>query len=679
MMQAPKPKKIPYILEQHNHSRTDNYYWLRDDSRTNKEMLSYLESENEYADQWFSSRKPYSDEIADELIQQIPDEETSFGFTNNKIKYFSKIKKEDQLPRYFRMVNGKEELLIDANENLKNQEYYSIQSISPSPSNKYVAFSEDNTGRREFTIKVLNTETMEVLADCIELTSGAPIWSKDNNYVIYSKKDPITLISDSVFVHKIGTNSSEDKLLFKEEDLKFNIFLSLSKSKDYIYINIDSTDENEIRLIDTVKPLESPLVFMARTNNHLYYLDHVEDDKFFVLSNYKAPNFHVLLSDMKTKNIKDMDVIVPHNDLIYINNIYTISDHLILEVRKNGLPEITILDLLTDSQSDIKFEDHAYDVALSSNNEKQNLKFNYTYSSLTSPESIYSYDLKENKSNLLWQKDIVGFDATNYVDKRLFVEVRDGTNVPVIFLSRLDTNLKEAPILFYGYGSYGINIDATFRSSLLPLIDRGFVFAIINIRGGGEMGKHWYEEGRLLNKLNTFNDFNDVVKSVLNQNIGNSKKVFARGGSAGGLLMGAIINFEPTLYKGILSGVPFVDVLTTMSDPTIPLTTFEYGEWGNPANLDEYNYIKQYSPYDNINDYNYPSVFVTSSLYDSQVQYFEPAKYIAKLRDHNQSTNDIIMKMNLIGGHGGLSGRLNQFNEISMEYSFILNLAYEDT
>ncbi|MDB4156924.1 prolyl oligopeptidase family serine peptidase [Gammaproteobacteria bacterium] len=679
MMQAPKPKKIPYILEQHNHSRTDNYYWLRDDSRTNKEMLSYLESENEYADQWFSYRKPYSDEIAAELIQQIPDEETSFGFTNNRIKYFNKIKKNDQLPRYFRMVNGKEELLIDANENLKNQEYYSIQSISPSPSNKYVAFSEDNTGRREFTIKVLDTETMEVLADCIELTSGAPIWSKDNNYLIYSKKDPITLISDSVFVHKIGTNSTEDKLLFKEEDLKFNIFLSLSKSKDYIYINIDSTDENEIRLIDTMEPLESPLVFMARTNNHLYYLDHVEDDKFFVLSNHKAPNFHVLLSDMKTKNIKDMNVIVPHNDLIFINNIYTISNHLILEVRKNGLPEITILDLLTDSQSDIKFEDHAYDVALSSNNEKQNLKFNYTYSSLTSPESIYSYDLKENKSNLLWQKDIVGFDATNYIDKRLFVEVRDGTNVPVIFLSRLDTNLKEAPILFYGYGSYGINIDATFRSSLLPLIDRGFVFAIINIRGGGEMGKHWYEEGRLLNKLNTFNDFNDVVKSVLNQNIGNSKKVFARGGSAGGLLMGAIINFEPTLYRGILSGVPFVDVLTTMSDPTIPLTTFEYGEWGNPANLDEYNYIKQYSPYDNINDYNYPSVFVTSSLYDSQVQYFEPAKYIAKLRDHNQSANNIIMKMNLIGGHGGLSGRLNQFNEISMEYSFILNLADEDT
>lgn len=679
MMQPPRPKKIPYILEQHSHYRTDNYYWLRDDTRTNKEVLSYLKSENEYADQWFKSKRPYSDEITNELIQQIPDEEISFGFMNNKIKYFSKIKKNDQLPSYFRLVDGKEELLIDANINLKKQEYYLIQSIAPSPSNKYVAFSEDNTGRREFTIKVLNTDTMDVLDDSIELTSGAPIWSSDNNYLIYSKKDPITLISDSVFVHKIGTNSSEDKLVYKEIDLKFNIFLSLSKSKDYVYINIDSTDENEIRLIDTKNPLKSPIVFMEREDNHLYYLDHIEEDVFFVLSNKNSPNFHILKSDINTKNIKDMSVVIPHNDLVFINNIYTISNYLILEVRKNGLPEITIVNLVTGTQSDIAFKNQAYHVALSSNNEKQHLKFNYSYSSLTCPESIYSYDLEKNKSSLLWQKDIVGFDANNYEDKRLFIKVRDGTNVPIILLSKANTNLKKAPILFYGYGSYGINIDANFRSSILPLIDRGFVFAIINIRGGGEMGKHWYEQGRLLNKMNTFYDFNDVIKSVLNQNIGDSNRVFARGGSAGGLLMGAIINLEPSLYKGILSGVPFVDVLTTMSDPTIPLTTFEYGEWGNPANLEEYNYIKQYSPYDNIDNYHYPSVFVTSSLYDSQVQYFEPAKYIAKLREYNQSTNSIIMKMNLIGGHGGLSGRLNQFKEISEEYSFLLNLAEEDS
>jgi oligopeptidase B len=519
---------------------------------------------------------------------------------------------------------------------------------------------------------------MEILDDCIELTSGTPIWSRDNNYLIYSKKDPITLISDSVFIHKIGTNSSEDKLLYKETDLKFNIFLSLSKSKDYIYINIDSTDENEIRLIDTNEPFKTPLIFLERSENHLYYLDHIEDDKFFVLSNYNSPNFQVLKSDTSTKNIKDMSVVIPHNDSVFINKIYTINNSLILEVRKNGLPEITIFNLITGSQSDISFEDHAYDVSLSLNGEKENLKFNYSYSSLTCPESIYSYDLDKKKSNLLWQKNIVGFEKADYKDKRLFVEVRDGTKVPVILLSKVDIDINNAPILFYGYGSYGINIDATFRSSILPLIDRGFVFAIINIRGGGEMGKQWYEEGRLLNKMNTFNDFNDVIKSVLNQNIGDSSKVFARGGSAGGLLMGAIINLEPSLYKGILSGVPFVDVLTTMSDPTIPLTTFEYGEWGNPANINEYNYIKEYSPYDNIGNYNYPAVFVTSSLYDSQVQYFEPAKYIAKLREYNQSNNNIIMKMNLIGGHGGLSGRLNQFKEISEEYSFLLNLAEED-
>ena len=362
MMQPPRPKKLPYILEQHSHYRTDNYYWLRDDTRTNKEVLSYLKSENEYADQWFKSKRPYSDEITNELIQQIPDEEISFGFMNNKIKYFSKIKKNDQLPSYFRLVDGKEELLIDANINLKKQEYYLIQSIAPSPSNKYVAFSEDNTGRREFTIKVLNTDTMDVLDDSIELTSGAPIWSSDNNYLIYSKKDPITLISDSVFVHKIGTNSSEDKLVYKEIDLKFNIFLSLSKSKDYVYINIDSTDENEIRLIDTKNPLKSPIVFMEREDNHLYYLDHIEEDVFFVLSNKNSPNFHILKSDINTKNIKDMSVVIPHNDLVFINNIYTISNYLILEVRKNGLPEITIFNLITGSQSDISFEDHAYDV-----------------------------------------------------------------------------------------------------------------------------------------------------------------------------------------------------------------------------------------------------------------------------------------------------------------------------
>ena len=320
------------------------------------------------------------------------------------------------------------------------------------------------------------------------------------------------------------------------------------------------------------------------------------------------------------------------------------------------------------------FPDNAYDVAFAYNNELDGNSFNYAYSSLKTVPSIINYDLTKIQSTKVWQKEIKGFDESNYVDQRFFIEARDGEMIPVITIAHKDTNIKNAPILFYGYGSYGINIDASFRSSLIPLLNKGFVFSIINIRGGGEMGKRWYENGRMFNKLNTFYDFNDGVKAVLNKGIGDSKNVFARGGSAGGLLMGGIINLEPELYTGILSGVPFVDVLTTMSDPSIPLTTFEYDEWGNPANKDEYFYMKQYSPYDNISNSNYPAVFITSSLFDSQVQYFEPAKYTAKLREMNTSKNPILMKMNLIGGHGGMSGRINQFEEISEEYSFLLNL-----
>jgi oligopeptidase B len=345
-----------------------------------------------------------------------------------------------------------------------------------------------------------------------------------------------------------------------------------------------------------------------------------------------------------------------------------------MEIRENGLPELSILHLKSNKSYSIDFGDNAYDVALSYNNEIDGTSFNYYYSSLTKAPRIITYNFIDNKEDIVWKKQVLSFDENDYIDSRFFIKSRDGTQVPVVTIAHKSTDLTSAPILFYGYGSYGINIDASFRSSLIPLLDRGFIFSIINIRGGGEMGKHWYENGRMNNKLNTFYDFNDGVKAVLKKGIGDPSNVFARGGSAGGLLMGSIINLEPYLYKGILSGVPFVDVLTTMSDPSIPLTTFEYDEWGNPANEDEYFYMKQYSPYDNIENKDYPAVFITSSLYDSQVQYFEPAKYTAKLREFNTANSPILMKMNLIGGHGGMSGKINQFKEIAEEYSFILNL-----
>ena len=677
-MEKPSPKKIPYELIQHNDIRVDNYYWLRDDSRSNKEVLTYLESENLFSDNWFESRHDYKTQIVNELIEQLPDEEVSFPLNNNGYIYYEKLNKADQLPKFYKKKSSEniETLYLDPNIKLNTQEYYSVNAIRPSRDNSLIAYLEDNNGRREHDIKIIDADTLEIIDSEVKRTSRDIIWASDNNYLIYSKKDPITLINNSVYAHKVGSPSSDDILLYKEDDTEYDINISLSRSKKYAYINIAATNENEIHLIDLDNPLIKPKIFLERFENHLYYLEHVNDENFYVLSNHNAPNFKVLKTDtLLDLSISDMDVVIDHNSKIFINDIFYKKNNLILEIRDNGLPEINIFNLSSQDTYTVSHEDNAYTVNINNNNvDYSDEGFYFNYSSLTTPDSIKYFNFSSMSYSTVWQKEIFGFNDKQYSDKRFFYKARDGVNIPAIIFYKNDTNLATAPILFYGYGSYGINTEASFRQSLLPLLNRGFVYVILNIRGGGEMGKHWYDDGRMFNKMNTFNDFNDGVYAVLDKGIGDRDNVFARGGSAGGLLMGAIINLEPELYKGILSGVPFVDVLTTMSDPTIPLTTFEYDEWGNPANIDEYNYIKQYSPYDNIYEANYPAVFITSSLYDSQVQYFEPAKYTPKLREYNQSDSPILMKMNLIGGHGGLSGKINQFNEIAEEFNFIINL-----
>ena len=677
-MGEPTPKKIPFELIQHNDIRVDNYYWLRDDSRSNKDVLTYLESENLFADNWFKSRHDYKTQIVNELVEQLPDEEVSFPLNNNGYIYYEKLNKGDQLPKFYKKESSEniETLYLDPNIKLNTQEYYSVNAIRPSRDNSLIAYLEDNNGRREHDIKIIDADTLEIIDSEVKRTSRDIIWSSDNNYLIYSKKDPITLINNSVYAHKVGSPSSEDILLYKEDDTEYDINISLSRSKKYAYINIAATNENEIHLIDLDNPLIKPKIFLERFENHLYYLEHVNDENFYVLSNHNAPNFKVLKTDtLLDLSISDMDVVIDHNSKIFINDIFYKKNNLILEIRDNGLPEINIFNLSSQDTYTVSHEDNAYTVNINNNNvDYSDEGFYFNYSSLTTPDSIKYFNFSSMSYSTVWQKEILGFNDKQYSDKRFFYQARDGVNIPAIIFYKNDTNLATAPILFYGYGSYGINTEASFRQSLLPLLNRGFVYVILNIRGGGEMGKHWYDDGRMFNKMNTFNDFNDGVYAVLDKRIGDRDNVFARGGSAGGLLMGAIINLEPELYKGILSGVPFVDVLTTMSDPTIPLTTFEYDEWGNPANIDEYNYIKQYSPYDNIYEANYPAVFITSSLYDSQVQYFEPAKYTPKLREYNQSDSPILMKMNLIGGHGGLNGKINQFNEIAEEFNFIINL-----
>jgi len=667
--------KIPVKHEAHGDERLDNYNWMRDDTRSDPKVIEYLKNENLLTDKWFSSKKNYKDEIVQELLNQVPDETTSFPLENNGYFYFTKTSKTDQLSRYYFKNNDKEVLFLDPNQKLLDQSYYSIGSISPSPNNKMIAYSEDNNGRREYQTKIINSNLLTNYEDIITRTSREVFWSNDNKYIIYLKKDPVTLISDSVYIHEIGTSEKKDLLLFKESDKEFNIDLSISKTKQYLFINIESTNANEIRLINLDRPLSIPSIFIKRSQDHLYYLEHVANEEFIIRSNKDAPNFKLLkIKSLNENDINKASIILNHNEKIFINDNLLIGNKLIIEVRKNGLPEISILDLDTNDITDLEFIDNAYDVSLVKDKKYSDEGFYYYYSSLTTPPNIVFYNLSTKNKLIEWKKDIKAFNENDYIDSRFFITARDGVEIPVVTITQKDTDISKAPILFYGYGSYGINTDAQFRESIIPLLKKGFVFAIINIRGGGEFGKKWYEGGRMFNKMNTFNDFNDGVKAVLELNIGNPNNVFARGGSAGGLLMGAIINLEPELYAGILSGVPFVDVLTTMSDPSIPLTTFEYDEWGNPANEDEYFYIKTYSPYDNIKKLNYPAVFITSSLYDSQVQYFEPAKYTAKLKEYNQSSNPILMKMNLIGGHGGLSGKINQFNEIAEEYNFILNL-----
>ena len=675
LMNPPKPEKIPFVLEKHGDVRTDYYYWLRDDSRSDQKIINYLKDENMYSDLWFENNVDYQSSILNELINQLPDKEVSFPVDNYGISYFSKSYDSKQLDVYFRKIGNKEEVVLDPNIKFETQDYYQAGRVNPNPINTIAAFSEDNDGRRKYIIKFINLVTKELISDELQGTTGSVVWNNSGDTVYYLKKDPITLITNKVYKHVIGDTQDKDTLVYEEVDPEFSININKSTSKDFLMINIEKTNSNEIKIVDLNINKKNLYTFLPREENHLYRIDHVES-YFYIRSNSNSPNYKIMVTESKSlNNINEADEIISHNEDIYIQDFLITRDFLLLEIRTNGLPGIRTYDKTTLKHRDINFKDQSYYASLLSSRYAEYDKniIHYYYSSLNTPPAIYSVDLLSDKSLKVWQKEIINFDESEYEIKRLFNEVRDGTMVPSTLVYKKGNDFKR-PILFYGYGSYGNNTESSFRESLIPLLNRGFIIAYLNIRGGGEMGKYWYEEGRMLNKMNTFFDFNDSVKALLEKGYGDKNNVFARGGSAGGLLMGAIINLEPELYSGVISGVPFVDVLTTMSDPTIPLTTFEYDEWGNPDNYDEYFYMKKYSPYDNIESLNYPAVLVTSSLFDSQVQYFEPAKYVPKLREYSTSDNPILLKMNLIGGHGGKSGRINSFEERSLEASFLLNL-----
>ncbi|MDB9817963.1 S9 family peptidase [Pelagibacterales bacterium] len=675
LSKPPQPKKIPKTLIAHGDERIDDYYWLRDDTRKDPEVISYLEAENQYLEDWFAANNDCRQEIYKELVSFIPPKEVSMKIKYGAYLYFSEITSDQQYKTYYRELDGSKELVLDVNAMAEGLEYFNIASVVPSSDNLLIAYAEDLSGRREYNIKVKDLASGEIIDNTIQNSSGSVVWDKKNTSIYYAQKDPVTLIENKVFKHKLGTDASEDILIYEEKDSEFHLSIYESRTKKYLNIYISKTEASETWLLDLEDETSKPFCVLTRSEKHLYSVEDTPEC-FYAISNADdKKNFEFMkFNHAAINNYAKWETVIEHNPNVLIEDFEAFPNYIYLEAREDGLPKILKMHRETLAKNYIEFSEPAFSCYLATNNDYLAEEFYYGYSSPKKPSSIFKENIATGTSELVWQQSVSNYDETLYEVERLKINARDNTKVPVSLVYKKGIDLKNAPVLVYGYGSYGIIIDAAFRTSILPLLNRGFVFAVANIRGGSEMGRHWYEDGKILNKLNTFYDFIDATKALVQQGYGNAKNVYAMGGSAGGLLMGAVINMEPELYTGIISAVPFVDVVTTMSDESIPLTTFEYKEWGNPANKEEYHYIKSYSPYDNIKPAKYPTVLVTSSLYDSQVQYYEPAKYVPKLRDNTTSNNPILMKMNLVGGHAGKSGRLNALEESALDNAFLVNL-----
>lgn len=676
MKTIPKAKKVKKVLKKHNDKRIDNYFWLRDDSRKNKEVLNYLKSERKYHDEWLKTKSNISNKYLKKLNGYIPAKDESLKVERNGFYYFSETLKKNEYRKFYRSKskNSKKELILDINQLAKNKKFYQVSSVSPSKDNHLLAFAEDTNGRREYTIKVKHIKTGENLKDKITGTDGQFIWSEDSKNIIYIKRDEITLMSNKIFLHKIGTSQSKDKLLYEETDSQFHCSLGISRDREYGFIYSSQTNSNEIRLFPLNDPSSLKLI-LKRKKKHKYFVD-IFHNTFYVMTNMNGQdNFSLKYSDLSVcHQYKKWKTILKENKKRYLLDFEIFKNHILLDVRENGLPQILKINSKSGSHEYIKFDESCYDVSLAGNNDPKADYFCFAYSSLNKVETVYKEFLVSKRRSIIW-KSKVKCRTEGLKVERLLLKSRDNTKIPAsIVYKDIGTPLNKKPVLFYGYGSYGHIIDANFRSSILPLLEENFIFVLAHIRGGSEMGKHWYEDGRMHKKKNSFYDFIDVTQGCLREGFGDKNNVFAMGGSAGGLLMGAIANEAPELYKGILAAVPFMDVVTTMLDESIPLTTFEYDEWGNPNNKKDYDYMKSYSPYDNLSNLPYPNILVTSSLYDSQVQYYEPAKYVAKLRDLSTSNNKILFRINLIGGHGGLSGKTAVLKETSEDFTFFISL-----
>lgn len=677
-IKAPMAKKVPHKLEKHGDERIDNYYWLND--RENVEVIAYLEKENEYYQASTAHTKEFQDALYAEMKGRIKEDDTSVPYKRNGFWYITRYETGKEYPIYSRKkgnLEAEEQIMFDCNELAAGHEFFNLRGVSVSPDNQLAAFGTDTISRRQYHIQIKNLTTGHIYPDKIDNTTGSSVWANDNKTLFYTKKDPVTLRSDKIYRHTLGTSAEEDELIFHEEDETFSTFVYKSKSKKYIIIGSYSTLTSEYQILNADDPDGSFEIFSPRERGLEYNIYHYNSN-FYVLTNKDgATNFKLMKTKEGSTASETWEEFIPHRETVLLEDIEIFKDYYVLSERDNGLNKLKIVRWDGSNSYYLPFDNETYVAYPYVNLDFDTTTFRYVYNAMTSPYSIIDFDMETKEKEVKKEQEVLGgtFKKENYRSERVWATARDGGKVPISLVYHKNTKLDgNSPLFQYGYGSYGSTSDAHFSTVRLSLLDRGFIYAIAHVRGGEYLGRPWYEDGKLLAKKNTFTDFIDCSKYLIEKKYTSSEHLYAYGGSAGGLLMGAIVNMAPQLYNGVIAAVPFVDVVTTMLDDSIPLTTGEYDEWGNPNDKAYYDYMKSYSPYDNVEPKEYPNMLVTTGLHDSQVQYFEPAKWVAKLRELKTGDNLLLFDINMDAGHGGASGRFEALKEVAKEYAFLLDL-----
>jgi len=685
-LEKPDAKKNPDTLVAHNHKRLDNYSWMRlsdeqkksktPDTQT-KDVLDYLNTENEYLSMAMKHTETLQNKLFKEINDRIKENDQSVPYIYNGYEYYTRFEEGEDYALNCRKKQGtsNEEIYLNAPKLASGKKYFRLANSSISQNNQILAYATDTVSRNQNTIYFKDLKTNTLFKDVLDNTSGNFVWANDSKTIFYLTKDPQTLRNNKVYKHILGTLQSQDILVFEEKDETFNCTINKSKSDDYIFINSDQTVSSEIRYINANKPYQKWQIIQPGERDLKYRIDQYQDH-FYIRTNHNARNFKLVKTPISSPSKSNWQDVIAHQEDGFLQNFEIFKNFLVLNERKNGLLTLRVKAWDGSDEHDIAFEEPTYTSYIGLNKDFNTNKLRYTYTSFTTPTSTFEYDMKTKQRDLLKQDEVLGgFDSGNYKTERLFAPTKDGVEVPIsiAYKKGIDIN-KNTPLLIYGYGSYGNSMSARFWSNWLSLLDRGFILALAHIRGGQEMGYHWYENGKLLNKKNTFTDFIDAAKHLNMEGYSSSDHMYALGASAGGLLMGAVSNMEPELFNGIVAAVPFVDVVSTMLDESIPLTTFEFDEWGNPKNKEYYDYMLSYSPYDNVVAKDYPHMLVTTGFWDSQVQYWEPAKWVAKLRELKTDDNILMMDCNMDAGHGGASGRFKTNKTYALYFAFMLNL-----